>query len=32
MSQKTNHIRTTFVLFPGHLKQPYGFPVRCPDK
>ena len=32
MPQKTNHIRTAFILFPGHLKQPYGFLVRCPDK
>jgi len=31
MPQKTNHIRTAFILFPGHLKQPYGFLVRCPD-
>jgi len=23
---------TGFILFPGHLKQPYGFPVRCPDE
>jgi len=30
MPQKTNHIRTAFILFPGHLKQPYGFIVRCP--
>jgi len=27
MPQKTNHIRTAFILFPGHLKQPYGFLV-----
>ena len=32
MPQKTNHIRTAFILFPGPLKQPYGFLVRCPDK
>jgi len=32
MPQKTDHIRTAFILFPGHLKQPYGFLVRCPDK
>jgi len=32
MPQKTNHIRTAFILFPGHLKQPYAFLVRCPDK
>ena len=32
MPQKTNHIRKAFVLFPGHLKQPYGYLVRCPDK
>jgi len=31
MPQKTNHIRTAFILFPGHLKQPYGFLVRCPE-
>jgi len=30
MPQKTNHIRTAFILLPGHLKQPYGFLVRCP--
>jgi len=32
MPQKTNHIRTAYILFPGHLKQPYGFLVRCLDK
>jgi len=32
MPPKTNHIRTAFILFPGHLKQPYGFLVGCPDK
>ena len=32
MPQKTNRIRTAFVLFSGHLKQLYGFLVRCPDK
>jgi len=32
MSQKTDHIRTAFILFPGHLKQQCGFLVRCPDK
>jgi len=34
MPQKTNHIRTVFILFlfPGHLKLPYGFLVRCPDE
>ena len=31
MPQKTNHIRTAFILFPGHLKQPYDFLVRCPE-
>ena len=31
MPQKTNHNRTAFILFPGHLKQPYGFLVRCPE-
>jgi len=31
MPQKTNHIRTAFILFPGHLKQPCGFLVRCPE-
>ena len=30
MPQKTNHIRTVFILFPGHLKQPSDFLVRCP--
>jgi len=25
MPQKTNHIRTAFILFPGHLKQPMVF-------
>jgi len=32
MPQKTNHIRTAFILFPEHLKQPFGFLVRFPDK
>jgi len=32
MPQKTNYIRTAFILFPGHLKQTHGFLVRCPDK
>jgi len=32
MPQKTNHIRTAFIFFPGHLQQPYDFLVRCPDK
>jgi len=31
MPQKTNHIRTAFILFPGHQKQPYSFLVRCPE-
>jgi len=29
---ETNHIRTAFISFPGHLKQPCGFLVRCHDK
>jgi len=32
MPEKTNHIRTAFILFAGHPKQPYSFLVRCPDK
>jgi len=32
LPQKTNRIRTAFILFPRHLKQLYGFLVRCPDK
>ena len=32
MLQKTNRIRTAFILFPRHLKQPYGFLVRCPER
>jgi len=32
MPQKTNHVRTAFILFPGHPKQPYSFLVRCPDE
>jgi len=32
MPQETSHFRTAFILFPGHLKQPYGFLIRCPDK
>ena len=31
MPQKTNQIRTAFILFPGHPKQPHGFLVRCPE-
>jgi len=30
--KKQKHIRTRFILFPGHLKQPYVFLVRCPDE
>jgi len=32
MPQKTSHIRTAFILFPGHLKSPYSFLVKWPDE